>query len=221
MKTKLILLFILTIFFAFSFSISAQEEESRDVLEVLIKGGLAIPDGGIKNWNDGVDAKTGWNFGVDIGYFYKENLVIGFKFLYQQMSISTDRLADNSLQNSKHRLYSPNLYVKYIRISESRWEPYVSGHLGVENAKFTSEVANTIQNRYRALSYGPALSYGLSAGLFYWNSDYSGLFLEGTFHGASTNSVSASYSGNNYSFETNLRTFDINFGVRFLFSTGE
>lgn len=221
MKTKSILLMILTIFFAFSFSTSAQEEESRDILEVLFKGGLAIPDGGITNWNNDVNAKTGWNVGLDIGYFLNENVVFGFRFMYQQMNINTDMLIDNSLQNSRHRLYSPNLYIKYIKITDSRWEPFVSGHLGVENAKFTSEVVNDKQNRYRALSYGPALSYGLTAGMFYWNSDYSGLFIEGTFHGASTNSSTASYIGNDYSFDTNLRTFDINIGIRFLFSSGD
>ena len=63
-----------------SLNVSAQEEVvTKDVLEVSLYGGLAVPTGGISDWTTGpipeLDriyeraAQTGWDVGLDIGYY--------------------------------------------------------------------------------------------------------------------------------------------------------
>jgi len=195
-------------------SVFAQEEE-RDVLEVGFYGGLAVPAAGISDWNDSLGAKTGWDVGIDVGYFASSNIVIGLSFVYSQFSI--DAPADNPASELKHRLYNPNLYFKYYFIGESNWEPYIKAHVGVENAKFTTPL---IAPKYRAISYDPALAYGFGAGIFRYTSDYSGLYLEATYHLAATSEAKREYAEQTLVFGENLGVVDLHLGIRILIGSG-
>jgi hypothetical protein len=206
----------LSLIFIFSCSVMAQDDEERDVLEITLAGGLAIPGGGITDWNDGLDAATGWDFGIDFGYFFKDNITAGINFTYQQLNVDHPDASD-----TWHRLYNPNLYAKYYFPSESNWEPYVKAHVGLDNPKFTTFVLNVTQNRYRAISYDPALAFGFGLGLFYFTSDYSGLFLEANYHEVLASSIEAEYNNVIYEFNEDFSTININFGIRILIGSGD
>lgn len=194
----------------------AQDDEDHDVLEVSIFGGLAIPTGGITEWNDGLNAAVGTDLGLAIGYFVTPGITAGFNFTFQQFDV------DNAEASStNHRLYSPMAYAKYIVHTEGNWEPFAKVQIGLENPKFTTRVFNDVQNRFRAISYKPAFAYGISAGLFYYTADYSGLFFEASYHGAISNSIDATYIGQDYIFNKNINTFNLNVGVRLLVGSDE
>jgi hypothetical protein len=195
----------------------AQEEE-RDIIEVDFFGGLGVPAGGVNDWTTaGLDraAKTGFDVGIDIGYFVTPKVVLGLNFVYTQFSFDND-LEDS---NHSHRLYNPNLYVKYLFEGESFWVPYLKAHVGVENPKFSTFVTNTAANRYRELSYDPAFAYGFGAGLFYYTADYSGLYIETNYHAAFTEDSEAEYLDEKYTFNKNISTVDVHVGIRILFGT--
>lgn len=203
-----------------SYPVAAQDEddEERDVLEIGITGGIGIPGDGITEWTDGqnnLNAETGWAFGLDVGYFISPSFVTGFNFTYQQLNVDNDAVG-----STKHRLYNPNLYAKYIFSSETNLEPYVKVHVGIENAKFTTFVLNDNQNRFRAISYDPALAFGFSVGTFYFTSDYSGLFFDVQYHRALTGNVEATYSDVVYPFRNNLTIWNLNLGIRVLVGSG-
>jgi hypothetical protein len=130
----------LSLIFIFSCSVMAQDDEERDVLEITLAGGLAIPGGGI-----------------------------------------TD----------------------------------------LDNPKFTTFVLNVTQNRYRAISYDPALAFGFGLGVFYFTSDYSGLFLEANYHEVLASSIEAEYNNVIYEFNEDFSTVNINFGIRILIGSGD
>lgn len=213
---KISIVFASLLLFVTSATVLAQDDEDRDVLEVSIFGGLAIPTGGITNWNDGLDASTGTAFGLAVGYFVTPNITTGLNFTFQQFDV------DNAEASStNHRLYSPMAYARYIVHTEGNWEPFAAVQLGLENPKFTTRVFNDAQNRFRAISYAPAFAYGISAGLFYYTADYSGLFFEASYHGAISNSVDANYAGTDYVFNENISTFNLHIGIRLLVGSDE
>ena len=47
-----------------------EEEEERDLLELCVFGGIAVPGNGLSDWGeDLLAAKGGWDLGLDFGYF--------------------------------------------------------------------------------------------------------------------------------------------------------
>jgi hypothetical protein len=235
---------LLTVFLLFSFSFSfAQEDEERDVLEVSIFGGLAVPVGGITDWKDtlGLGTSLGYNMGAEIGYFLTPSLVIGFNFTYYELAIKNETVPVvnqdgenfggpgltyvtlyNNPNDLAHRLYNPSLYLKYYFFGESNLVPYIKGHIGVDNAKFTTKIDQATTNpRYRSLSYDPSLGFGFGAGLFYYTSDYSGLFIEGNFHYSASKNSEKDFYNVTYKLDENIMYFDIHAGVNVYFGTGD
>lgn len=196
-------------------SVLAQDEEERDVLETCFYGGLGFPSGGASDFGDSLGAKMGWNLGIDIGYFFTNNVVLGFNFSFTQFGIEENDL----LEGSYHRLYNPNLYLKYYFKGESNWEPYIKAHIGVENPKFTTLLKYPA--KFQSTSYDPSLAYGLGAGLFYYSADYSGIFLEVNYHMANTKDAERVYDEETLVFGDNMGVLDIHAGVRVLVGSGE
>ncbi len=220
---KQTLIAALLILLIFNFSVFAQDDEEyqpNDILEVCLFGGFSSPKGGITEWNDDLNADNGFNFGLDVGYFLNPNFVLGINFTYTKFDI----LVPANLQEADlttHRLYNGNLYLKYIQLTTSNFEPFVKAYIGIENPKFTTYVQNPAQDRLRLTSYDPGFAYGISAGVFYFTSDYSGIYIEGKYHGASTSGVTADYLDVTYDFNKNVSKFDINIGIRLLAGSKE
>ncbi|MEE8149371.1 MAG: outer membrane beta-barrel protein [candidate division Zixibacteria bacterium] len=198
----------------------AQDEDFfvKDVLEVNFYGGAGIPSGSLSDFSDSLGAETGFNYGLDLGYFLTNDLVFGFNFSHTQFSIkSSDRTG-----KLNHKLYSPNLYLKYYFTGESDFIPYLKGSAGLEFAKFTTFVDNSAGRRYREISYDPVLAYGAGAGFFYFVSDFSGLFLEANYRAAvSAAETEATYQDDIYLFGSELSRIDIHAGVRILIGPNE
>jgi outer membrane protein W len=192
----------------------AQEEEAliKDVMEVNFFGGAGIPNGDIKSYGDSAGAGSGYNVGLDAGYFITYNLVAGFNFTFTQFKVDKDAFADGL----HHKLYSPNLYVKYYFTTESDWIPYVKAHAGVDFPKFATFVTNTGGNRFREISYDPIFAFGVGAGIFVYTSDFSGLFAEVKYHRALSSDTKADYQDNEYVFDNDLAMIDIHAGIRIL-----
>ena len=197
------------------------EEEERDVLELSFYSGLGVPMGGLTDWSDSLGAKSNILFGIDFGYFLTSDMVLGFNFTYAGYGI--DGPVD--LPNMKHRFYNPALYLKYYFWGEGDLVPYVKGSLGIDNAKFATglvrEDESVASARYRELSYDPALSFGLTAGVFYYTSDYSGLFLDATYHNGFTKDASKTYGGVEYKFDETASILEIHAGINVYFSGGQ
>jgi len=218
MKKRSFLVAIL-ILFTFNFTALAQEEEERDVIEISFLGGLGIPGNGLTDWEtggEGRSAKVGFDIGMDIGYFVTPKLVVGLNFVYTQFPFGNTV----GQSNQRHRLYNPNLLIKYLFEGESNWVPYVKGYTGLENPKFSTFAVNVAANRYRELSYDPVFALGASLGLFYYTADYSGLFLEAGYHHAFSKNAEAFYLGDTYRFGKDLSLYDVRAGIRILFSKG-
>ncbi|MFH1687200.1 MAG: outer membrane beta-barrel protein [bacterium] len=203
-------------------ALAQDEEEERDLLEVCFYGGLGMPTGGISDFHDSLGAKTGWSFGVDMGYFVKYNLVVGVNFVFTQFGVDAVNAANEPTEadGTHHRLYNPNLYAKYYFVGESNFEPYVKAHVGIENAKFmTGRVMPT--PHYWATSYDPVLAYGVGAGVFLYSSDYSGLFVEANYHMARSKDAEREYADETLVFGENLAVLDIHAGIRILIGSGD
>ncbi len=211
----------------FAADASAQEEfVGRDILEISVYGGLAVPTGGITDWQTGFTspetvnrgAETGYDLAIDIGYYVNYHLNVGLNFRYTEFGIEGDLTQDHA-----HRLYNPNLYVKYSFEGESFWVPFIKGHVGVENPKFSTKVfdKNGSEFKFRELSYSPVLAFGATAGLFYYTADFSGIFLEAGYHYAMTENSWGEYQGEDHAFRENLGTFTINLGVKLIVGSGE
>ena len=202
-------------------SARAQDDvgEERDILEVAISGGVFIPSGGVADFSDSLGAKTGWQIGFDFGYFLRPEWVIGVNFTYAQMGIDSPDPA----VTQHHRLYNPMAYVTYYFWGEGNLVPYLKGKAGFYNAKFSTAVTNGdgTNLRYRELSYDPALAIGGGAGVFYYTSDYSGLFLEATYQTAFTKDVSKDLGGIVYTFGESTSIIDIHAGIRVFFGSDE
>lgn len=214
-----------------SLNVSAQEEVvTKDVLEVTLYGGLGIPTGGISDWTTGpIDvldqvyerpAESGWDIGIDIGYYITPKLTAGINFQYTQFGIDAP---DSLAGNHSHRLFNPNLYARYSFEGESFFVPYIKAHVGLENPKFSTLVydENSADVKFRELSYDPALAYGLGVGLFYYTADYSGIYLEAGYHSAMTEDAEGTYQGQTYVFGENTGVFSLNFGVKLIVGSGD
>ena len=217
MRKLSILLVVFLLLTVCSAVMAQDEDEEKDILEVCLIGGLAVPSGGISDFGDSLGAKTGWKIGLDLGYFLKSNVVIGFNFGYSRFGID----ADDDASTMHHHLYNPNVYAKYLFEGESNLVPYVRAHFGLENPKFATFVEHEAGNRYREKSYDPSIAYGIGAGLFYYTADYSGLYLEAVYHAAQTKSSTTSYGGKDYEFGESLGVINIQAGVRVLVGSGE
>ena len=196
-----------------SVAMAQEEMEEKDLLEACFYGGLGMPVGGIADFHDSLGAKMGWSLGVEMGYFLKANMVVGVGFTYTEMGID----APDAASDGKHRLYNPSAFFKYYFISESDFEPYIKVHAGVDNPKFTTGMMGP---KYRAVSYDPALAFGFGAGLFYYNSDYSGVYLEANYHYAKTGSLDTEYEAQTLEFGENVGLLDIHAGIRILIGSG-
>ncbi len=217
MKKGSILIAVLFLL-AVNLTVLAQDEE-RDIVEMGFYGGLGIPGSGLTDWKTGGEeraAKTGFDLGMDVGYFLRHNLVVGLNFVYTQFPIDTG----DKKSSHNHRLYNPNLYVKFLFEGESNWTPYVKGHVGLENPKFSTFIEDVAGNRLRELSYDPAFAFGLGVGLIYYTAYYSTLFVEANYHQALSKNAKSTYQGESFEFGEDLSTFDIHAGIRILFSSG-
>lgn len=200
-------------------TVVAQEEwEEHDIMEVCFYGGLGIPVGGVTEWGDSLGAETGWSLGFDLGYFLSSQWVLGFTFLYTEFSISDVEPLANS--GHHHRLYDPNVYIKYYFPGEGNWSPYVKGHVGLNHVKFSTEYSFA-EAGYREFSYGPGVAFGVGAGLFYYTSDFGGLFLEANYQYLMSKDIEKRFGGVTYVFGEDIGTVDIHAGIRVLIGPGE
>ncbi|MFQ6008588.1 MAG: outer membrane beta-barrel protein [Candidatus Zixiibacteriota bacterium] len=202
------------------FALPTQAQEERDVLEISFFGGAGVPAGGLTEWKTSEEprgAKTGWDIGIDAGYFVTSKFLLGLNFAYTQFSID----AASQQSNHNHRLFSPNLYIKYLFEGETNWVPYLKGHLGIENPKFSTFVETPEGHKYREISYDPSFALGVGAGLFYYTADYSGLFLEFNYHRAFTADTKGTFGGVDYKFGEDINVFDLHAGIRVLIGSGE
>lgn len=218
---KSVFLIAIAVLLSLNLSVLAQDEEiEKDFMEINMFGGLNVPSSGISDWNDSLGAKTGYGMGFDIGYFVTIKFVAGIKFNYSEYGIDNSP-TDSAATDLTHRLYSPGIYAKYYFMPESNWQPYVKGHIGIDYPKFTTFVTNPAGDRYRQLSYDPALAYGIGVGLFRYTSDFGGFFVEANYHYAKAQDVEADYEGNIYTFGENISTLDIHAGVRIMIGSGD
>jgi len=214
-------------------SVFAQDEwEGRDILEVSLYGGYAIPSGGISSWTTGQyfgesverKAKNGFDLGLDIGYYLTPRVNLGINFIYTQFDadVPTGIVIPESLDKHRHRLYNPNLYLKYAFEGESNFVPYLKVSAGVDNPKFSTWVQdqNDMTRKFRELSYDPALAFGAAAGLFYYTADFSGIFVEGGYHMGLTKDVKATYQGEEYTFGEDVGVIWINVGIKLIVGSG-
>jgi hypothetical protein len=222
MKKSLILLCGLVFLMSTCVALAQDEEEeyAHDALEIDFFGGVDGPTGDMLDWQDSLGAKTGFDFGFDVGYFLKEALVAGVGFRYSQYSIDAAE-EDLVAATLKHRSYNPNLYLKYLLFPVSDFSPYVKVGAGLTFLKFTTWVENPNGDRYRQIAYDPALSWSVGAGGFMYTADYGGFFVEGNYHYVSAGDVEAEYEGNTYVFGDNLALWDIRAGVRILVGSGD
>jgi hypothetical protein len=198
---------------------AAQDDyEFVDILEINFYGGLGIPVGGIADYQDSLGAKIGPSVGIDIGYFLKPNVVLGFSFMYTQMG--HDDIAILEDQGLHHKLYNPNVYLKYYFQGESSLEPYLKAHFGIDHPKFTTFALHQDGDRYRELSFGGSWALGFGGGLFYFTSDWGGLFIEGNYHYVFSEDNTEDYGLEEITFGENVSTIDLHAGIRILFGEG-
>ena len=226
---KLSLILTLVLMLAVNATVLAQddEEEERDFLEVSLFGGVVAPSQGVADFvSRGTDvdvamgAKAGLGLGVEIGAFLSSDLVLGVNFIYSTHSID---VADGDIGNLKHRYYNPSVYLKYYFFSESNMAPYAKIHAGVDNPRFVTRVEDFESGgrKMRELSYDPVFSFGAGGGLFYYTSDYSGLFIEANAHYGNSKNSQGSFQDKTYDFNESSILLDVHLGVKVFFSTGE
>ena len=225
---------VLTAVFLFLFCnclIVAQDEmdddEEKYILELGLHGGLAVPSGGITDWQTGdfenapddiVDRApgNGWDIGMDFGYFLTQKLVVGINFGYDQFKIDTEEESTHS-----HRLFSPAIYGKYLFEGNSNLVPFIKATIGMDWAKFSTLVENEeVGRRFREISYDPGLAFGIGLGLFYYTADYSGIYIEADYHTNMIDDKVATYQDIDYGIGENIGVIQINAGVRLLISSG-
>ncbi len=194
-----------------------QEVFVKDLMEVTFFGGGGFPSGDIKEFSDTVGAKAGYSLGLEAGFFATNNLVAGLNFTFTEFQVE-DRANATGLH---HKLYNPNLYLKYYFTGQSNFVPYLKVHGGLEFAKFATLVGNTAPRRYREISYDPALAFGAGAGLFIFTTDFSGLFAEVNYHHAQSRDSEATHQGPQYVFNSDIDVFNIHAGIRILISPGQ
>ncbi|MBD3401528.1 outer membrane beta-barrel protein [candidate division GN15 bacterium] len=193
-------------------------EDEGEYLEVTLYGGGTVPTYQLDTWRDSLGAKTGWNFGFDVGYFLTFDLAIGLNFTYSQMGIDTD--IEELSANQKHQMYNAMLYGKYYWFGEeSDFAPYVKAMAGVWNLKFSTEVADLdgSNRRFRELSYSPAFAFGGGAGVFYYIHDFGGLFIEATYQHALTKNSEKDFFGQTYVFDNYSAVMTVHAGITTFF----
>ena len=196
------------------------EEEGRDFLELSIFGGGAIPVGDLSDWGDTLTPETGFDIGFDVGAFVTSNMVVGVTFTYSQFTIETSSPA-SSLH---HRFFNPSLYLKRYFFNDGNLAPFLKIHAGVDIPKFTTFVQDrngVTPGKFRELSYDPAFSFGGSAGLFYYTSDFSGLFIEGAYNYGLTDDTDGEFQGTKHPFGVKTGIVGINAGIVMFFGSSE
>ncbi len=218
---KWLLLSVLTAFVTAVpvFGQDAQEEadEEKDALEIHLIGGASVPAADFATFADTIGARIGYSVGIEGGYFLTPNWVVGLGFSYYQFGVH--RAGD--FGDLKHRLFSPRLYVRRTISMNSNLEPFIKAHIGIENPRLVTPVDNPGGDRFREISYDPALSLGISAGLTYYTADYSGPFVEVGYHTAMTKNSEKNYTGETYKVDGTIGVLDIRFGLRVLFGSGD
>jgi len=219
---------LLVVFLALGTVVAAQEEEEveKDFMEVAVYGGGALPLGGLSDWGmsnestgmEKLGTEFGFNVGIDVGHFLTPDLVLGLTLTYSQFAIDSDSAAVASMQ---HRLISPAAYLKYYFVGESNFMPYVKAHAGVDVAKYTTRVYDTQIGtgayKYRELAYQPAFAFGLGGGLFYYTSDYGGLYAEANYHMALSKNATKDYGNIEYTFGETISVVDVHAGIKVFF----
>lgn len=193
-----------------------QAAEEKDALELGVRGGFGLALGGVKDWQDSLGAKAGLGYGAEIGYFLTSSLVLGGGFSFNEFKID-DKAVNLDM---KHRVYAPYVYLKHYFQGESSWMPYAKAFAGVDFVKFATVVTDGSDTKFRLLSYKPGLSLGIGGGLFYYTSDYGGLFLEGNLRHGFTNGVTRDYNGVEYKFDQSETAFEIRAGINVFFGSG-
>ncbi len=197
----------------------AQDDDAveKDKAEFTFFGGFGLPSGDLSDWGaDSLKPGTGNNIGLEGGFFFTPSIAAGFSFTYTSLSVDSDNQYTTDLT---HRIYSPSLYFKYYLPTDGNFVPYFKGTLGLDYFRFTTSVYNVAGNRYRMLSYDPALSYGIGLGAFYYTADYSGFFIEANYRMSSTKDVE--YSSDFPKFGVNSAVIDIHAGFRVLIGSDE
>ena len=203
------------------------EDYEKDFIEFAVFGGGAVPMGGLSDWTvtnetgtKELGAKTGWDFGLDVGHFLTTNLVLGLNLTYAQFGIESDEPA---VATMRHQMIGPAAYLKYYFSGESNLMPFIKGQVGVDVVKFTTEVFDPNINglKYRELSYRPGLSFSFGGGLFYYTHDYGGLYLEAAYRTALTKDVVSDYQGREYTFGETAAILDIHAGIKIFFGSDE
>jgi len=198
------------------------EEEEKDILEIIVFGGAALPMSGLTDWTSPggpkIGTDVGFDIGLDFGLFLTPDVVLGLDFTYSQHTLNTDEDAGNL----KHRFYNPSLYLKRYFFGESNLVPYVKVHAGVDNPKFTTLVLDKYSvHKLRELSYDPIFALGIGGGFLYYTADYSGVFLEVNYHYAFSDETTGTYDDVDYIFGENAAMLDVRVGVKVFFGTGE
>jgi hypothetical protein len=200
--------------------VSAQTEttanEEHDFLEVGIHGGVGLPLGSVKTWSDSLGAKTGLNLGGEVGMFLSKDYALGLQVNYYQLGINTP----DNVGILKHRIYSTNVYLKRYFSGNSNFVPYVKVSAGIDFPKFTTSVVDGGENKFRELSYKGAFGGGIGAGIFYYTSDFGGIFAEANFHQTFSNGVKKNYGNGEYKFPGTISIFDLKAGIRVYFGSG-
>lgn len=195
----------------------AVADEPQDILELSLYGGFGLPGGGAKDFGDSLGAKAGPGFGFDFGVFITPNTTIGLGFVYNQFDIDND----NPIIDQKHRLYSPRVYARHFFMGESDFVPFVKLHAGVDFNNFSTEVVDDGARKFRELAYSPAFAVGGGGGIFLYTADYSGFFLEASYHHAFAKDADKEYKGATYLFGDNYGILDIHAGLQIFFGSDE
>lgn len=193
----------------------AQEDQEKDVLEFGVFGGLSLPTGSVTSFSDSLGAKSGFNIGIDGGYFLTPNLTLGGSMVYHQLGIKKYSVTNNQ----HHRLYNPSVYLKYHFFGKSNFSPYVRADVGAAFVKFSTFVLDDGDRKYREIGYHPGLSAGAGVGAFYYTSDYSGFFVEAHLTEGFTKNVTWDFQGQKYTFGENITVVDLRAGIQVFFGS--
>ncbi|MBN2226556.1 MAG: outer membrane beta-barrel protein [candidate division Zixibacteria bacterium] len=201
----------LALVLALSVAAMAQEDEEEEKwrdFEVTLIGGGSLPMGDFKDWSDTLGANFGFTVGLAAGYYFTERFSAGLYFTY------SDHGTDN--YDLGYKMYDIGGYLKYAFTGESNWEPYVKLSGGALAPKFATWVTPD-RNLLRELSYDPAISLGVMAGVLYYTSDFGGIYAEVGFHNDLTKDVEAEYAGETYKLESNVNYIQMRVGVSVFF----
>ncbi|MFH2036999.1 MAG: outer membrane beta-barrel protein [Candidatus Zixiibacteriota bacterium] len=206
------LVFILSIISMISVPVLAQDEEgSWRNFEVYINGGMGIPFGDINNWLDSLGADPGFQIGVGGGYCFTERFSTGLYFNYSQLEM--DGPFDRNF-----RLFDFGAYAKYALTGESSFEPYGKISAGMVISKYPTWVLYGV---LREQSYDPDLTVSAGLGLLFYTSEYSGVFIETSYHVDLVEGVKAEYQGNKFSIDHNVSYMQVTIGINAFFGPDE